>query len=195
MVAGVIGPPRLGSYEEETNVKWQDLVIDGYDRALKEVEETLSGLTPADLDRQPHRDCNSIGWTVWHLARVQDAQIADLAEEEQLWLKDGWYGKFNRPAKGDDTGYEDTPDDVRAFRSPEASVQLDYLKATVDKSKQYVSGLKAAELSRKLDEPWFQPLPTVGVRLVSIMADALMHAGESDYIRGLLSAMGRLEGA
>ncbi len=47
----------------------------------------------ADLDRQPHRACNSLGWTAWHLTRVQDSQIADLMGKKQLWIKDAWYKK------------------------------------------------------------------------------------------------------
>ena len=30
-----------------------------------------------------------------------------------------------------------------------------------------------------------QPLPTVGVRLISIMDDAMIHAGQAAYVRGL----------
>jgi hypothetical protein len=75
---------------------------------------------------------------------------------------------------------------VRAFRSPSARTQLDYLRATVERTKQYLGALPAAELDRALDEPWFQPLPTVGVRLVSILTDCHLHAGEASYIRGLL---------
>lgn len=54
-------------------MKWQDLIIDGYGRVLESLESALDGLSQADLDHQPKADCNSIGWIVWHLARVQDA--------------------------------------------------------------------------------------------------------------------------
>ena len=45
--------------------------------------------------------------------------------------------------------------------------------------------LSTNDLDRELNEPMFQPLPTVGVRLVSIMDDSLLHAGQMAYIRRL----------
>jgi DinB superfamily len=62
-------------------VEWRELIVDGYDRLPEMLEDVLRGLRPADLDWQPHPDCNSIGWTTWHLIRVQDGQIADLMGE------------------------------------------------------------------------------------------------------------------
>lgn len=45
-------------------------------------------------------------------------------------------------------------------------------------------GLTAAELDRELDEPQYDPLPTLGVRLVSVVADNTQHAGQVAYLRG-----------
>lgn len=170
---------------------WRDLIVDGYDRLPDLMKEVLAGLRPADLDRQPGRDCNSLGWTAWHLTRVQDSQIADLAGEEPLWIKEGWHRKFNRAADPEDTGYGHTPGQVRAFKSPSVKVQLDYLRATVERTKQYLASVGSDDLDRELDEPWYQPRPTVGVRIVSILADCHHHAGEASYIRGLLRAEGK----
>jgi len=173
---------------KERDVEWRELIVDGYDRLPELMEEVLRGLPAADLDWQPHPDCNSIGWTVWHLTRVQDGQLADLMGEAPLWTRDGWHAKFGRPADPEDSGYQHTAAQVRAFRSPSAKIQLDYLRATVERTKQYLGALAASELDRELNEPWQRPLPTVGVRIVSILTDCHLHAGEASYIRGLLEA-------
>jgi hypothetical protein len=173
-------------------MNWRDLIVDGYDRLPGLMREALAGLVIADLNRQPHPDCNSLGWTAWHLARVQDSQIADLMGEEQLWIKDGWHKTFRRPADPDDSGYGHTPEQVRAFESPGVKTQLDYLDAVVQRTKGYLASLSPSALDRKLEEPWFRPLPTVGVRIVSILADCHQHAGQASYIRGLLKAEGKL---
>ncbi|HLC42240.1 MAG TPA: DinB family protein [Methylomirabilota bacterium] len=173
-------------------MEWRELIVDGYHRLPDVMKHVLAGLRMADLDRQPHPDCNSLGWTAWHLTRVQDSQIADLMGEEQLWIKDGWYQKFKRAADPDDTGYGHTPEQVRAFRSPSARTQLDYLRAVVVRTRRYLASLTPSDLERKLDEPWFQPLPTAGVRIVSILADCHQHAGEASYLHGLLKARGKL---
>lgn len=165
---------------------WRELIVDGYDRLPDLMKEVLAGLRNADLDRQPHPDCNSLGWTAWHLTRVQDSQIADLMGEEQLWITDGWYKTFKRPADPDDSGYGHTPEQVRAFKSPSVRAQLNYLRAVVVRTTRYLASLSPSALDRKLDEPWFKPRPTVGVRIVSILTDCHQHAGESSYIRGLL---------
>jgi len=94
-------------------------------------------MSPSELNKQPKPDCNSLGWTVWHLARGQDAQIAELAKTEQLWVKDGWHKKFNQPADSEDTGFGDTIEQVAAFKSPSAGVLLEYCCAVAAASTRY----------------------------------------------------------
>ena len=169
-------------------MKWKDLILDSFERVPEELEGILKGLKKNDLDWQPHHECNSLGWTVWHLARVQDAQIADLAGKEQVYLADMWYTKFKRSPDPKDTGFGDTAAEVAAFESPNAEVLLGYIRSTTDRSRRVVTSITPAKLSRILDEPWFKPKPTIGVRLVSILADAHHHTGEASYIRGLWKA-------
>lgn len=171
-------------------MEWHDLLIDGYGRVPEFLENVLKGLTRDDLNWQPRHDCNSIGWLIWHLTRQQDAQIASLMGEKQLWIKDEWYATFNRQPEPNDIGFGHGPEQVSAFKSPEAKILLDYNRAVVERSKQYISSLSENDLDRELNEPWFQPLPTVGVRLVSILDDSVLHAGQVAYVRGLRQGKG-----
>jgi len=171
-------------------MEWKNLLIDGYGRVPEFLENVLEGLTQDDLDWQPRHDSNSIGWLIWHLTRQQDAQTASLMGEEQLWIKDEWYVKFERPPESNDVGFGHSPEQVSAFKSPEAKTLLDYNRAVVERSKQYVSSSSETDLDRELNEPWFQPLPTVGVRLVSILDDSILHAGQAAYVRGLRQGKG-----
>jgi hypothetical protein len=109
---------------------WRDLIVDGFERLPELAEEAFEGVRPADFDRAPQPGANPLGWTVWHLTRVQDGQVAELMGQPDLWVRDGWHKKFNRRPDHDDSGYGHTPAQVRAFRSPSAKVQLDYLHAT-----------------------------------------------------------------
>ncbi len=171
-------------------MEWHDLLIDGYGRVPEFLENVLDGLTRDDLDWQPGRDCNSIGWLVWHLTRQQDTQMASLMGETPLWTVNKWYDRFNRPPDPDDIGFGHTPEQVSAFKSPEARTLLDYNRAVVERSKQHIRRLSKTDLDRELDEPWFQPLPTVGVRLISILDDSVLHAGQAAYLRGLRQGRG-----
>jgi hypothetical protein len=173
-------------------MKWQELMNEGYGRILEVLEQTLDGLTQKDLDVQPNPDCNSIGWLAWHLTRVQDDHIADLIGWEQLWIKAGWHAKFNRDPDPKDIGFGHTSEEVAAFKSPAVQTLLDYHRAVLDRSKQYITNLSPDDLDRELNEPWFQPLPTVGVRLISVLSDCLQHAGQTAYVRGLLKGKGWL---
>ena len=164
---------------------WQDLLKDGYDRIPQFIEHVLKGLKLEDLDWQPREDSNSIGWLVWHLTRQQDAQVASLMAEEQLWIQEEWYKKFGHDPDPEDSGFGHTPEQVMVFKSPDKQIFIDYLKAVVNRTKQYIETLSGNDLDRELNEPWFQPLPTVGVRLISILDDSLLHAGQAAYVRGL----------
>lgn len=173
-------------------MEWQELMIDSYGRILEILESALEGLTQDDLNVQPHSDSNSIGWLVWHLTRVQDDHVGGLMGEEQLWIKDEWHSKFNRAPDRKDIGFGHSSEEVSAFKSPDIEILLEYHRAVLERSKRYIHSLSEVELDRQLDEPWFQPLPTVGVRLVSVMSDCLQHAGQVCYVRGLLKGKGWL---
>ena len=171
-------------------MEWHELLTDGYGRILTILENALKGLTQDDLNWQASKDSNSMGWLAWHLTRVQDTNIARMMGDEQVWIKDGWHAKFNRPADPRDTGFGNTPEDIAAFRSPETKILIDYHKTVLERTKGYFQSLSPADLERELNEPQFQPLPTVGVRLISIMADSLQHAGQISYMRGLRQGKG-----
>jgi len=173
-------------------MEWQQLIIDGYGRVSGFLEEYLKGLNADDLNQQPKPDCNSIGWLAWHLTRVQDDHIADLMARPQLWIEGGWHARFNRRPDPKDIGFGHTDEDVKAFKSPDIEVILGYHRAVLERTENYIKSLSESDLDIELNEPWFQPLPTVGVRLVSILCDELQHVGQIAYIRGLLKGKGWL---
>ena len=171
-------------------MEWSDLLIDGYERILGSLERTLKELTGDDLNWQPSPDCNSIGWLIWHLTRLQDDHVAALMKEEQLWTRDGWHARYNRPPDPKDRGFGDSQEQVAAFRSPDVETMLSYYRAVLERSKGYFLTLSNADLARELDETRFKPVPTVGVRLISVLADSLQHAGQAAYVRGLRQGKG-----
>ena len=166
---------------------WQQLIVDSFGRIVRVLERALEGLTVEDLNKQPHPDCNSMGWLTWHLTRWQDGSIAELMGEEQLWVKDRWHAKFNRPSDPTDTGLGHNSKDLMAFKSPDVQTLLAYHHAVLERSLRYISNLSANDLRRELSNP---RSPTVGARLVGIISDNLQHAGQVAYLGGLLKAKG-----
>ena len=110
--------------------------------------------------------------------------------EEQLWVTDKWYSRFNRPDDSEDVGFWHTPEQVSSFKSPDTKILLDYYQAVLERSRRYFLTLSKTDLDRELKESRFKPPPTVGVRLVSIMDDAILHAGQAAYVRGLRHGKG-----
>ena len=51
----------------------------------------------------------------------------------------------------------------------------------------FLGGLGASDLDRVVDDRWDPPV-TMGVRLTSVLDDALQHVGQAAYVRGLLLA-------
>ena len=80
----------------------------------------------------------------------------------------GWHAKFSRPADSKDRGFGHTPEQVAALES-DAETLLAYHRAVSERSKKFFLTLSDDDLDRELNEPQYQPLPTVGVRLVSVM--------------------------
>ena len=170
-------------------MNWHTLIVNIFDNLSMVLGRTLEGLSQEDLNHQPARDSNSIGWLVWHILRGQDLGIAGLKGEEQLWIREGWHAKFNRPAEPMDFGLGHTPEDLAAFKSPDVKTLLDYQKAVFEQTKRYLNSLSESELDRKLDHPVF---PTVGARITAIISDNLQHAGQAGYVRGLIQGKGWL---
>jgi hypothetical protein len=168
----------------------RDLVLDALDRVRNVLQRTLTGLTLDELHRQPSSDTNSIAWLTWHLTRVQDVGISGLFGQDQAWISQQWHTTFGIDPDPDNDGFGHTPDQVAAFRAPSVQALLDYHNSVLTRSKTYVADLASADFDRTLNEPQYQPLPTVGVRLVSIISDNLQHAGQTAYLRGLFQGKG-----
>jgi hypothetical protein len=168
----------------------KELTLDALERIRSILHRSLSGLTLDEAHRQPTPDTNSIAWLTWHLTRVQDNGISGLFDQEQAWIGQGWHATFGMAPDPDNEGQGHTPGQVAAFRAPSLQTLLDYHDSVSTRSKAFVHGLAPADFDRELNEPQYQPLPTVGVRLVSILSDNLQHAGQVAYLRGLWHGIG-----
>jgi hypothetical protein len=144
-------------------------------------------LSAEQLVQQPGPGANPIGWLVWHLARVQDAQVAELIDADQLWVTGDWAASFGLDPDPADHGYGHTPAQVLAVRPVSADAVLGYLDAVTTRTDEMLAGLTPGELDRIVDEHWDPPV-TLGVRLISIADDCIQHAGQAAYVRGLLES-------
>jgi hypothetical protein len=160
-----------------------DLLADGFARVHEAVHRTLEGLAVAGVAFRADPDANPIGWLIWHLSRVQDDHVAQAAGTEQRWTAGGWVERFALPFDRLATGYGQEPSET-GLVTPDPSLLLGYHDAVFDATSSYVRGLDDAALDRIVDTRW-TPHVTLGVRLVSVIADGLQHVGQAAYVRGI----------
>lgn len=162
-----------------------DLLVDAFGRIREVVHEVVDRLTPEQLAFRVDTKANSIAWLVWHLTRIQDDHVADAAQAEQVWTAQGWVERFGLPFDPMATGYGHRADDVAAVQVESGELLVGYHDAVHQQTTHYVERLTEADLARIVDRSWDPPV-SLGVRLVSVIADDLQHAGQAAFVRGVL---------
>jgi Protein of unknown function (DUF664) len=162
-----------------------ELLVDAFGRIPKVVHRVVDGLTPEQLAFRIDPEANSIAWLVWHLTRIQDDHLADAFQVEQVWTSQGWVERFGLPFDALDTGYGHRAEKVGAVQVESGELLVGYHDAVHQQTTRYVSQLKDADLDRIVDRSWDPPV-SLGVRLVSVIADDLQHAGQAAFVRGIL---------
>ena len=161
-----------------------ELLTDALERVRESVTATAEGLSADQLAHRPNGTGNSIGWLLWHLARVQDDHVAQVAGTEQVWTSKGWAARFALPFEDKAIGYGQSSDEVSQVRV-EAGLLTGYYEAVHARTLEYVGGLTDADLDEVVDRRWDPPV-TLGVRLNSVVNDDTQHAGQAAYVRGIL---------
>ena len=160
-------------------------LVDAFGRVKEIIHRAVGGLSPEQLSFRINDQTNSIAWLVWHLSRIQDDHIADVAGNEQVYTSGGWADRFALPFKASSTGYGHSSDDVSAVRVDSTELLTDYHDAVYEQTLRFVESLDDGDFARIVDEAWDPPV-TLGVRLVSVISDNLQHAGQAAFVRGII---------
>jgi hypothetical protein len=161
------------------------LLSDAFGRIGDNVHRVLDGLDRGALIVRLDPQANSIGWLVWHLTRVQDDHVADVADTEQVWSAHGWADSFALPFDHDAIGYGQSSEQVGQVTAISAEQLGGYYDDVHGATSAYLHGLQDGDLDRVVDTRW-DPAVTLGARLVSVVADDLQHIGQAAFIRGAL---------
>ena len=117
---------------------------------------------------------------LWHLARVEDDHVAGALGLEQVWLQ-GWGDRFALPFAVEEHGYGMSYEDVLKVK-PSADLLRGYHEQVHAQTVRALAG--KPDLDQVVDDRWDPPV-TLGVRLVSVLADELQHLGQVAYVLGL----------
>lgn len=166
-----------------------ELLTDAFGRIREVVHQAVDGLSPGQLAFRPDSEANSIAWLVWHLTRIQDDHVADVARTGQVWTseRDGqsWADRFGLPFAASATGYGQGSEGVAAVQVKSGEMLTGYYDAVYQETVKYVRGLTDADLDRVVDRNWDPPV-TLAVRMISVVSDGLQHAGQAAYLHGLI---------
>lgn len=162
------------------------LLADAAARPAAAARHVLDGVSMDVLHARPDDRGSSIAWLVWHAARQADVQMAALRGTEETWTHGDWARRTGVARGAGDFGFGDSPEDVAALRVTDPAALLAYVEAVVEALTSYTGGLSAADLDDVIDTSWTPPVIR-GVRLVSIVDDAVAHLGQAAYVRGLVS--------
>jgi hypothetical protein len=156
-----------------------------YSRLPDLARSAVQGLDADALVARPAPGANTIGWLVWHAARVQDHHVAELRDADQVWVHGEWARGVGLEPDPSNTGYGHSAADVATVVPKGPGELLGYFDAVQAVTMALLAGLTTHDLERIVDRRWDPPV-TMAVRLVSIADDDLQHLGQAAYVRGLL---------
>ena len=162
-----------------------EVLTDGFGRIQDTVREAVAGLTAEQLNERLDGTANSIAWLVWHLTRVQDDHVSEVAGREQVWTAQGWEQRFGLKLDPAETGYGHRETELAAVRVDAPDLLLGYYDAVHEQTLAFLGEVSEADLDRVVDRRWDPPV-TLGVRLVSVIDDDAQHVGQAAFVRGVL---------
>jgi hypothetical protein len=160
------------------------LLTDSLGRVAEQVPGVARGLDVDQLAWRPDPGSNSIAWLLWHLTRIEDDHVAEVAGTEQVWTASGWYDRFGVPFPPEAHGWGQSADEVAQVRV-DGDLLAGYHDETAARTIAYVGTLTPGDLDRIVDERWDPPV-SLGVRLVSVVNEVNQHLGQAAYLRGLI---------
>lgn len=149
-----------------------------------ETAKNLPPLTAEQLNAHPGDHPNSIAWLLWHSGREIDVQLAYLTGKKQLW--ENYREQFSLGEIGESLGLGHTPAQAAEIRVDNQQLLIDYLDATLTALNDYAAELSDSDFDDVIDHNWDPPV-TRGVRLVSIVDDAIQHMAQAAYAAGALT--------
>ncbi len=161
-----------------------DLLVDAFERIPELVHSVLDGVTRDQLTFRVDSEANTIAWLIWHLSRIEDDHIADVAGRPQVWTSHGWSRRWRLPFDDADTGYGHTSEQVAAVTGV-AELLRGYFDAAHEMTAHFVGAVTDRDLDRIVDKRWDPPV-TLGVRLVSVAGHDFDQVAQAAFVRGVL---------
>ncbi len=176
-VTGTLAKSTMGAMNSN------EILADLAQRPVDAVK-ALPDLSAEQLNAHPAGHPNSIAWLLWHSGREIDVQHVSLTGSRQQW--EDFRERFALGELGDSIGFGHTSEQAGEIRVDSQQLLVEYFEATITALRDYMEGLSESDLDEIIDENWTPPV-TRGVRLISIINDAIQHVGQAAYAAGALT--------
>ena len=157
------------------------------ERQHDRMKQAVDGLTDEQLWYQPAQESNPVGWLVWHLSRFKDIQTSRVAGEAEIWVSDGWAGRFGLPEERHGNG--DTPEQVATFRA-DRELLFGYVEAAHRATVDRVAAMTDEDLAKQYQYASTQEPRPAWRGLLGVVMDFTQHTGQIGYLRGLITGFG-----
>ena len=152
-------------------------------------------LTPTQLKWQPTPDTNHIGFLLFHTFRTTDQQFhRQLSMQGELWERNKWGRHFSLPPVPPDarpgwpTGNSWTSAEGTSFNLPPIDQLLAYGESVHQSAMRKLETLDLSGIARLSQEPG--ATLTIGAILYRAVTHIPQHAGQVEYLIGLMHARG-----
>jgi uncharacterized damage-inducible protein DinB len=170
----------------------QGLIEGTFDDYRNRLATALAGLTTEELAWRPDHQSNSIGFILWHLARVEDRWICYFVRgAEDIWVKNDWYKKFGLAELDHGVGF--TLEQVAHFPALTLAELLDYVHEVHRETTEFVQQLHATDLDVVPGRIPFPPSTprgseawTIGRMFRQLFGELNQHLGQIRYLRGMI---------
>jgi len=111
--------------------------------------ELLNRLSYSDYAIMPTKSDETIAWSLWHIARIEDVTMNLLAARSEQVFSNEWQAKINAPVS--DTGNSMSDDEIMIFSKAVNIRQLiAYRNAVAMRTRDIVDALSAEDIRRKV---------------------------------------------
>ena len=149
--------------------------------------EIINDLSTDDLYWQPGSESNSIGWIIWHIARVEDMWVQFFSKRGiENWETEDWHTTFSLPTR--QTGFSHTTEQVSLFPRIDIDTLIKYRKSVRRSTIEFIDGLQTKDYSITpwSDKPdmWWHNFSIINM-LQQLLGELYQHIGQMAYIKGL----------
>ena len=153
----------------------------------KLLSEIIRELSEDDLYWQPGPESNSIGWIIWHMARVEDMWIQFFSKREmEKWESENWHSTFNLPTR--QTGFKHIPEQLSSFPHIDINTLIEYRKSVRGSTSEFIDKLQEEDFNENpwSDKPdmWWHNFTIINM-LQQLLGELYQHIGQIAYIKGL----------